>query len=187
MLKPLFAFLIAAAPAASLAQSPASAPAVAPGAWTVAGGAAGCIAHSSTPQGTVVSILASPGQETLLFVIQNPAWSTLTDGESIPLAVQLEGGTEYKFEAVAKAELDSDGPGYLFAVPPSAPFLSAFAQASGAEFGRGGRSLASVTLDGSSGVMANLAQCMAHMVSGTAPAEQGTPTFIRGTGKAVKL
>ena len=187
MLKPLFALLVAAAPAASLAQGPAPEPARAPGAWTVAGGAAGCIAHSTTAQGTVVSILAGPGQDTLLFVIQNQAWTSVPDGETIPLAVQLEGGTEYKFDAIAKAELDSDGPGYLFVVPPSAPFIAAFAAASGAEFGQGGHRLASVALDDSRGVLSNLAQCMSHMVSGAAPAEQGVPTFIRGDGKAVKL
>ena len=187
MLKPLFAFLVASASAgAAHAQSPAAA-AAAPPEWTVAGGASGCIAHSTTQQGTMVSILAGPGQDSLLFVIQNPAWTSLADGDNIPLAVQLEGGEEYRFEAVAKAELDSDGPGYLFSVPPSAPFLAAFAKAGGMEFGRSGRRLASVALDGSEAVLGTLAQCMADTLSGAPASEQGTPTFIRGTGKAVKL
>ncbi len=61
MLKPLFACLaLAALPSAALSQQ-----ASAPGEWKVSGSASGCIAHTTLPQGTVVSVLAGTGQESL--------------------------------------------------------------------------------------------------------------------------
>src|SRR3712207_2676290 len=111
MLKPLLACLsLAALPAAAISQpSPAgSTP------WKVSGSESGCIAYTTLPQGTVVSVMAGAGQESLLFLVQNPGWASLRDGSRYDLAVDLEGGGNFKFDAVAKTELDSDGPGLIF-------------------------------------------------------------------------
>lgn len=166
-MKRLFASIaIAALPAAALSQSPA----VAGSDWTVSGGAEGCIAHTTLPQGHVVSVLAGAGQPSLLFLIQNQRWSALEDGDRHQLAVQLDGQSPWEFEAIARTELDSDGPGLLFQVPPGeqegARFLAEFARAGGMSVGEGGRSLASLRLSGGNTAMTALAQCMAKMWGG---------------------
>jgi hypothetical protein len=79
MLKSLLAVAAMSLPAAALvAQAPESQPRVQPAQWTLAGGTQGCAVHASSPQGTVVSILAGAGQEDLLFLVQNPRWSLRT-------------------------------------------------------------------------------------------------------------
>ncbi len=165
MLKPLLAFLASAAlPAAALSQD------AAPGEWTVSASGNGCIAYSAFAQDTVVSLLAGRGQDQLIFMIQNKRWSSLEDGSQYPLAVQLDGRNKFEFEAVAKTELDSDGPGLLFTVSPGeqegAKFLAAFANAAGMDVGESGRSLAHLQLAGGQSAMAQLAQCMAEMWGG---------------------
>lgn len=182
MMKPLFACLaLAALPASALSQSPATDD------WTVNGADGGCIAHTSLPHGTVVSVLAGAGQESLLFLIQNRNWSSLRDGSRHELAVQLDGRQQWKFTAVARTELDSDGPGLLFEVPPGeqdgAKFLAAFAGASGMNVGQDGRALASLPLNGGGSAMAGLAQCMSRMWGGGGSGQPALPP----RGKAVPL
>jgi hypothetical protein len=177
MMKPLLAVLASAAlPAAAISQTSE--------AWTVNSSEDGCIAYSSLPQGTVVSLLAGNGQESLVFLIQNKSWSSLRDGSPHKLAVQLDGQSPFQFDAVARTELDSDGPGFIFSVPPGerqgAKFLAEFASASGMNVGEEGRSLAQLRLTGGSTAMAALAKCMASMWSG------GAASFS-ANGKALKL
>ena len=163
MMKPLFACLVLAAlPSAALSQ-PADR-------WTVAAAEDGCIAHTSLPQGTVVSVLAGVGQDNLLFLIQNKNW-TLRDGARHNLAVRLDGSDQFSFSAVARTQIDQDGPGFMFAVPPGeqrgAKFLAAFANASGMNVGEDGRALADLRLSGGGSAMAELAQCMSRMWGAT--------------------
>ena len=172
MLKPLLACVaLAALPAAALAQTASS------GEWTVSGSAEGCIAHTSLPRGTVVSVLAGPGEASLLFLIQNKGWSALEDGSRHKVAVQLDGRSPWQFEAVARTELDSDGPGLLFAVAPGeaegAKFINELAGAAGMNVGQNGRQLEAVRLSGGGTAMASLAQCMARMwgAAGASPAQ----------------
>ena len=188
MLKPLLACLsLAALPAAALSQS--AAPATP---WKVSGSENGCIAHTTLPQGTVVSVLAGAGQENLLFLIQNRSWETLQDGSRYQLAVQLDGRSNFEFDAVAKTELDSDGPGLIFAVPPGetdgARFIGEFAKASGMAVGQGGAAMANVRLTGGGSAMTALAQCMSQLWSGGSSASGASerPAAI-GAGKAIKL
>jgi hypothetical protein len=190
MLKPLLACLsLAALPAAAISQPAASA-----AAWKVSGSPSGCIAYTSLAQGTVVSVLAGAGQDNLLFLIQNPGWDTLEDGSRYRLAVQLDGRSNYQFDAVAKTELDSDGPGIMFAVPPGekegARFLAEFAKASGFAVGQRGRSLANARIAGGSSAMTELAQCMSRLWGGgsaaASPEASQRPAAI-GAGKAIKL
>jgi len=178
MVRPLFAFLaVAAFPSAALSQQ-APAPG-APGKWAVSGSASGCIAHTTLPQGTIVSVLAGTGQESLLFLIQNPSWESLEDGSRHELAVQLDGGSKFEFEAIAKTELDSDGPGLMFAVPPGeadgARFIAEFAKAGGMAVDEDGEAIASVRLTGGGSAMTELAQCMSRLWSGGATAQQAKP------------
>lgn len=167
MLKPLLACVaLASLPAAALAQPSAS------GEWTVSGSDEGCIAHTTLPQGTVMSVLAGPGQPTLLFLMQNNKWSSLEDGSRHKVAVQLDGRNPYQFDAVAKTQLDSDGPGLMFAVTPGeaegAKFIGELATAAGMNLGQNGRQLEGARLSGGGSAMARLAQCMSRMWGGAA-------------------
>ena len=190
MLKPLLACLTLAAalPAAALSQSPAP---TAPGQWTVSASDNGCIAYSSFPQGTVVSLLAGRGQDELIFMIQNRGWASLEDGGEYPLALQLDGANAFQFEAVAKTELDSDGPGLLFKVSPGdqqgAKFLAAFAGAAGMNVGQNGKALANLSLTGGSSAMTELAQCMAQMWGGGSPGSAGNPALSATAATAKPL
>lgn len=187
MLKAVIASLaLAALPAAALSQQPS-----APGGWKVSGSSSGCVAHTTLPQGTVVSVLAGTGQENLLFLIQNRGWSSLEDGGRYDVAVQLDGGDDFEFDAVAKTELDSDGPGLLFAVPPGeadgARFLAEFAKAGGMAVGQDGAAIASVRLTGGGAAMTKLAQCMSRLWSGGESPQKSKPLVAVGVGKALKL
>ena len=183
MMKALLAsFALAALPAAALSQSAGS------GDWNVGGNSLGCMAHTSLPQGTVVSVIAGRGQESLLFVVQNKGWSSLEDGSVYPLAVQLDGQSPFEFKAVAKTELDGDGPGLFFSVQPGEEdgkrFIEAFARSAGMSLGQNGRSLASLRLSGGSSAMTALAQCMSHMWSG---GEGDAEEIVGANGKSVSL
>ena len=187
MLKPLFACVILAAlPSAALSQQTS-----APGEWKVSGSSSGCIAHTTLPQGTVVSVLAGTGQESLLFLIQNRGWDSLEDGSRHELAVQLDGGSKFEFDAVAKTELDSDGPGLMFAVPPGeadgARFIAEFAKAGGMAVGEDGQAIASVRLTGGGSAMAELAQCMSQLWSSGPTAQKSKPRAAMGAGTRIKL
>jgi hypothetical protein len=188
MLKPLLACLsLAALPAAALSQEIAASPE-----WKVSGSESGCIAHSTLPQGMVVSVLAGAGQESLLFLIQKREWAELRDGTRYKLAVKLDGRSDYSFDAVAKTELDSDGPGIMFAVAPGevegARFISEFSKAGGMAVGEGSTSIATVRLAGGGTAMTALAQCMSRLWNGGV-ASTRTPEqpAVSGSGKAVKL
>lgn len=176
MMKPLLACLVLAAlPSAALSQTN--------GSWTVAAAEDGCIAHTSLPQGTVVSVLAGIGQDNLLFLIQNKSW-TLRDGAQHNLAVRLDGSDQFSFPAIARTQIDQDGPGYLFSVPPGeqsgAKFLAAFANAQDMNVGEDGRALAELRLSGGGPAMAQLAQCMSRMWGATQRSNESAPKIKAG-------
>ena len=177
MYKPLLACLtFAALPVAALAQSPGS------GEWIVSGSEEGCIAHTTLPQGTMVSVLAGPGQDSLLFLMQNRSWSSLEDGTRHKVAVQLDGRRPYQFDAVAKTELDADGPGLLFSVAPGeaqgAKFINELAGAAGMNVGQNGHQIEGARLSGGGSAMARLAQCMSRMWGGS----EAAPARISASG-----
>jgi hypothetical protein len=127
-----------------------------------------------------MSVLAGPGRESLLFLIQNRSWSSLQEGSRHNVAVQLDGRSPHEFEAVAKTELDADGPGLIFAVSPGeaqgARFINELAGAAGMNVGRDGRQLEGTRLSGGGTAMARLAQCMSRMWGASVPAlETATP------------
>jgi len=158
MLKPLLAFAALAAP---FAAAPAQAPSTR---WTVAGGEQGCAVHTSSAQGTVVSILAGPGQDGLLFLLQNPSWSSLKDGGQYDIAVEFDQEGPWQLKAVAKTEIDQDGPGLMFAVPAArqqgADFITEFVKAAGMKINGEGRTLGTLPLGSGRSAMTALAQCI---------------------------
>lgn len=176
----LAAVLLASAPIAAAsgpaAEPPVATPVAAPSSWTLANGTEGCMVHAASGRGTVLSITAMPGEDSLLFVIQNHALAGLEDGQPYPIAVEFDDLGEWEIEALAQANLDSDGPGLIFAVRPGRPdganFLKEFAAASGMHVGRAGTKLDSVSLTGGNTAMSALGQCLGQKYSG-APAHQG--------------
>jgi hypothetical protein len=118
-----------------------------------------------------MSVLAGPGQPTLLFLMQNKQWSSLEDGSRHKVAVQLDGRNAYQFDAVAKTQLDADGPGLMFAVAPGeaegAKFINELSTAAGMNVGRNGQQLEGARLNGGGSAMARLAQCMSSLWSGS--------------------
>ena len=196
MLKPLFACLLFAAPGAAITAetpfAPRTAPeAPAPGAWQVSGSEDGCILYGNSRQGTVVSVLASPGQEALIFLIQNRGWSSLEDGKRHAVAVAFDDSSEYNFEAVARTELDADGPGLIFAVKPGesegAGFISQFAASNGMQIGRDGQQIDSLAVEGGRSAMTSFVQCMGKMWSGVETDGAAAPALQATAGTAVEL
>jgi hypothetical protein len=182
MYKPLLACLtLAALPAAASAQSSG------PGEWTVSGTAEGCIAHTTLPQGTVLSLLAGPGQESLMFLMQNRGWSSLEEGSRHKVAVQLDGRSPWQFDAVAKTQLDADGPGLVFTVAPGegegAKFISELAGAAGMNVGQNGTQVEGARLSGGGSAIARLAQCMSRMWGGSGAA----PEAVAASSDGVRL
>ena len=182
MMKPLLACLLLVVPAAANPETATGAS----GQWTVSGSAEGCIAHSTSGHGTVVSILGAPGQEDLVFLFQNNDWSALEDGGSYRLAVELDGRRSWEFDAVARTELDSDGPGFVFSVSPGAEFVTQFAAARGMEFGSEGETLDNLSLTGGDTAISGLANCMSSLIAGVADeSEEGETLLASGVGKRI--
>lgn len=176
MLKPMVAFLLLAAPPLAVTAQPVADT----GQWTLASGNEGCVVHAASPKGTVLSILAGPGQDSLAFLLQNRQWGSLQNGSEYALDVEFDQMGEWEIQAIAQTELDSDGPGLLFAVSPGrddgAKFLAEFVGANGMAVGTAGAKLDNVPLNGGQQAMAALAKCMGQLWSGNAGARgQGGP------------
>jgi len=183
MLKPFVALAFFAASTTAHA-----APAPTPVAqWTLAGGDQGCAVHASAPGGTVVSIVAGTGQSDLMFLVQNPGWS-LRDGEKTTIAVAFDGSGPVQIPAVSRTNIDSDGPGLVFAVPigeaQGKAFINQFVAAKGMQFSRDGRSISNVPLGSGQSAMTALAQCLGKVWSGQSP--NVTEAGIGG-GRAIKI
>lgn len=189
MLKPLLASLLLAAPsAAAISQTAPTTPA---GQWRLASSTEGCMVHAASGHGTVLSIAASPDQEALLFIVQNPRLASLETGGQYPVEVEFDDMGAWEIDAVAQRDLDRDGPGVIFAVRPGkedgANFIKEFAGASGMHIGRDGVKLDSVPLDGSRPAMAQMAQCMGQMWSDVSGTQAEAEPVFEGGGKAIKI
>jgi hypothetical protein len=189
VLKPVFAFLALTAAPVAVAQAP-----VAPDAqaahpardWQLAAGDNGCMIHAGSSAGTVLSITASPERDSLLFIVQNPQWNTLSDGGAYPLDIEFDQMGAWQIQATAQAELDQDGPGLIFVVRPGredgARFMREFAGASSIRVGHDGAVLDNVPLGGSRTAMAGMARCMGEAFTQTGaqaalPGEAPAPAF----------
>ncbi len=183
MLKPFAALAVLAASATALAAPAPTSIAQ----WTLAGGDQGCAVHASSPGGTVVSIIAGQGQDQLMFLVQNRGWS-LRDGEETTIAVAFDQGGPWQLPAVARTNIDQDGPGLLFAVrlaeKRGSDFITQFVAAKGMQVSRDGRSLSSVPLGSGQSAMTALAGCLGKVMSGEQPnvTEAGF-----GGGRAIKI
>jgi hypothetical protein len=188
MLKPFAAFVLLATPlAAPVAQTPRPV-----AQWTLAGGNDGCAVHTSSQQGTVISVVAGAGQQNLIFLVQNPGWS-LRDGARYEIAVAFDGGAPWQLQATGRTNIDSDGPGLIFALPAAdedreGDFLNEFVSARGMQLQREGEPLASMPLGTGRSAMTALAQCLGRVWSGQTPGE--TPNVTEaglGGGNAIKI
>lgn len=173
-MKPLFAFLALTTAPVAVAQAPVApdAQAVQPARdWQLAAGDNGCMIHAGSNAGTVLSITASPQRDTLLFIVQNRGWQTLTDGDNYALDIEFDQMGPWKIDATAQAEMDQDGPGLIFVVRPDredgARFLKEFAGAGSIRVGHDGAMLDSVPLGGSHTAMAGMARCMGQAYAQT--------------------
>lgn len=183
MFKPLLAVSVLALPfAATPAQSP-------PATWSVAGGEQGCAVHTASGPGTVVSILAGPGQEGLLFLMQNNEWSSLRDGAQYDIAVEFDQEGPWQLKAIAKTEIDQDGPGLMFAVPPGqkqgADFITEFVQAAGMKIDGEGQRMGALQLGSGRSAMTALAQCIGRVFAKQPVTEKPAETL--GDGPAVTI
>ncbi|HWH16839.1 MAG TPA: hypothetical protein VNT77_00650 [Allosphingosinicella sp.] len=183
MLKPVFAFLLlATSPIAATAQNTSL------GQWKLANASDGCMVHATSRKGTVLSISAMPGEDSLLFVVQSRQLSSLRDGERYGIEVEFDDMGEWQIAALAQTSLDSDGPGLIFAVRPGredgANFLKEFASASGMQIGHDGAALDTLPLSGGTGAMSALATCLSQKWPARSGAQgQGGPLIEVADGE----
>ncbi|WP_106640133.1 hypothetical protein [Allosphingosinicella vermicomposti] len=164
MLKPVLALAAAALlPSSALV---AQAPAQSPDAWDFASEGNACMAtaHSGSG-GTTLSILASPTDGAFIFLVQNPGWQTLQDGEKYPVAVEFDDFGPWKIEAAARADIDADGPGLAFTVAPGREdgngFIQEMITAGRMEIVAEGQAVGALNVTGSEQAMQGLATCLA--------------------------
>jgi hypothetical protein len=176
----MFGYLIALSltQAASAAQAPPVAqapliPAQAQAApdWKVAASGRLCAVHTAFRSGTVLSVFALPGQSGIAFLVQNPEWGTIEDGAVYALNVRFDGGEGWPVQAIARRNIDEDGPGLLFAVRPDAKrdgrgFMDQFATARAMQISSGEARIDNLALRGNHNATVALAQCLSRMWNG---------------------
>ncbi len=174
--------------ALSLLQAPAAAaPAEAPAGWTLASSEQGCIVHTNRRPGTVLSVFALPEQDGIGFLLQNVKWTALEDGEVYPLSIRFDDGSEWPIPALARSEIDADGPGLFFAIRPGSEeggrdFIDEFAAARGMRVANRGVAVDDLRLSNARGTALALAQCLRTMIQSEANPfgnSEGARTAIR--------
>lgn len=173
----VLAAALASTPAAAASAPEAPAAAATESGWGLARTPGGCMLHASSAQGTVLSIWGFAGQDKFAFLLQNREWESLREGQSYDLELDFLGVRAMPVEAVARLDLDSDGPGYFFTVAPGerdggSALIDALAGAEGLEVSRDGARVDRLKLEGSREAMAGLAKCVAELwTASAAPAE----------------
>lgn len=157
-------------PAAAVA-APAPVPLQAPQGWSLASSAEGCIVHTTERAGTVLSVFALPEQDGIGFLLQNQKWSGLEDGQVYPLSIRFDGGGEWPIPALARTEIDEDGPGLFFAIRPGSEqggrdFISEFAAARGMRIANDGVGVGDLRLPDARGATVALANCLRGVFEG---------------------
>ncbi|HYJ84278.1 MAG TPA: hypothetical protein VEW26_15710 [Allosphingosinicella sp.] len=165
MFRYVMAALLAAAPVGAI-----SAPQEKSEGWALAAMPNGCMVQAVSPHGTMLSIWAFAGEEKLGFLLQNRGWE-VEDGEKTPIQVEFAGDRAVPVEAIARANIDSDGPGLYFTVEPGkrGSFLAAFTSAEGMSISRDGDEVDTLPLAGSRGAMTDLALCLSERWNSAAP------------------
>ena len=134
--------------------------------WAVGAMPNGCMLQAVSPQGTMLSVWGTAGDDKLGFLLQNKGWSALRDGASYQLKLDFLGVSSLPVMATARREIDAHGPGFYFQLQPGATsgkaFMDAFSSAQGMRISREGRSVDTLSLAGSQGAMASLAHCLSE-------------------------
>lgn len=183
MLRLLSSSVLAAALAATPAsaapatKAPAAPAAATESGWRVARTPGGCMLHATSAHGTVLSIWGFAGQDKFAFLLQNREWGALREGQSYDLKLDFLGVRAMPVEAVARLDLDSDGPGYFFTVSPGerergSALIDALANAEGLEVSSDGAKVDRLSLEGSREAMAGLARCVAELWTASAAPPQ---------------
>jgi hypothetical protein len=179
MFRPLIAVLVlAASPTAALAQK------TNVGAWALEKAPQGCMIYATSAQGSVLSVSALAGNDSLSFLVQNRNWSSLPEGTH-NLQVAFDKGRTWPVQAVARHDIDSDGPGLLFTIKAASgsngevDFVDQFAAARGMDITSNGQRIDSLALSDSDAAVGALAQCIGELwrsSAGAEPASDSTPS-----------
>jgi hypothetical protein len=136
------------------------------GDWAVGAMPNGCMMQAVSPQGTMLSVWGTAGDDKLGFLLQNKGWNALRDGASYRLKLDFLGVSSLPVEATARREIDSDGPGFYFQLQPGErsgkAFMDAFSSAQGMRISQAGKNVDTLSLAGSEGAMSALARCLAE-------------------------
>lgn len=136
------------------------------GDWAVGTMPSGCMMQAVSPQGTMLSVWGTAGDDKLGFLLQNKGWSALRDGARYKLKLDFLGVSSVPVEATARREIDSDGPGFYFQLQPGGSsgkaFMDAFSSAQGMRISQEGKDFDTLSLAGSQGAMASLARCLSE-------------------------
>lgn len=163
--------MIALSLQAAAAAAPVAVPVQAPQGWNLAASDDGCIVHTTERAGTILSVFALPGQDGIGFLLQNQKWGELEDGEVYPLSIRFDGGGEWPIPALARTEIDEDGPGLFFAIRPGPAqggrdFISEFAAARGMRIANDGVGVGDLRLPDARGATVALANCLRGVFEG---------------------
>lgn len=166
MLSPIVALSLLQASAAAAPM-----PAQVPQGWNLASSSDGCIVHTTERDGIVLSVFALPEQDGIGFLLQNQKWTDLRDGEVYPLSIRFDGGTEWPIPALARTEIDQDGPGLFFAVRPGTEeggrdFIAEFAGAAAMRVANDGVGVGDLSLPHARAATVALADCLRDVFEG---------------------
>lgn len=157
--------------ALSLLQASVATPVQAPQGWNLASSADGCIVHTTERAGTILSVFALPEQDGIGFLLQNGKWGELRDGQVYALSIRFDDGSEWPIPALARTEIDEDGPGLFFAIRPGheaggRDFIADFAGARAMRIASDGTDVGSVRLPDARGATVALANCLRGVFEG---------------------
>ena len=156
---------------AGAAPAPAPAAVEAPQGWNLASSSDGCIVHTTERAGIVLSVFALPEQDGIGFLLQNRKWGELEDGQVYPISIRFDDGSEWPIPALARTQIDEDGPGLFFAIRPGREqggrdFISEFAGARGMHVATDGVGVGDLNLPNARGATVALANCLRGMFEG---------------------
>lgn len=162
MFKSVLVLVAAGASSVALAQTSPT------GRWTLEAAATGCVVHAASPTGTVVSIWGIAGESSLSFLVQNKDWNSFADGQRYDIQVSFDDKRAWPMQAVARQNIDKDGPGLTFDVSPShaaggASFIDQFAAAGGMNITRNGQRIETVSLADTQVALRGLAKCLSQV------------------------
>lgn len=160
----------------------------APQGWNLASSSDGCIVHTTERAGTMLSVFALPDQDGIGFLLQNPKWTGLRDGQVYPLSIRFDAGGDWPIPALARTEIDDDGPGLFFAIRPGSEeggrdFIAEFAAASGMNVENDGVRVGDLDLPHARAATVALADCLRGVFEGLANPFSGS----EGAGTAIRI